>query len=391
MVDADESATSAMRREIEHGLACAARFHYADAATHFALAREQSPSTETPLIVALDAFMECHARYWHLQQLLHEASHRFAVAHAEQQARLTDLQAVLSAMQSNREEVAAMQYPVEHSASLSARPPISQPTSNVASVLPGLAFTCFGRFVVWRAGEQIELCSNRNGQAILRYLVAHPRHSATMDVLMEALWPEDAADVARHKLHVAISALRCALNSGYKCPKGAGYLQCENGLYQLNPAVPIQIDAEEFVALYRSGQRTGGDAASDRYEAACKLYTGPFLPEDLYADWSLIQREQLAQMHLAMCGALAAHQLAHGRYDEAARWATRILEEDRCDETAHRQLMRAYAAANRRADALRQYQRCEHILADELGVQPMAETTALFYAILRGEPLPDPS
>jgi len=37
------------------------------------------------------------------------------------------------------------------------------------------------------------------------------------------------------------------------------------------------------------------------------------------------------------------------------------------------------------------YKKCERVLADELGVQPMAETTALFYAILHGEPLPDPS
>jgi DNA-binding SARP family transcriptional activator len=42
----------------------------------------------------------------------------------------------------------------------------------------------------------------------------------------------------------------------------------------------------------------------------------------------------------------------------------------------------------RRNEALRHYQRCEQVLQAELSVQPMPETTALFYAILRGEPLP---
>jgi DNA-binding SARP family transcriptional activator len=89
-----------------------------------------------------------------------------------------------------------------------------------------------------------------------------------------------------------------------------------------------------------------------------------------------------------MCNTLAAHYLAEEHYDEAARWARCVLEENRCDETAYRQLMRAYAGQGRRSEALRQYQRCEHVLGEELGVQPMPETTAVFQAILHGESLP---
>jgi LuxR family maltose regulon positive regulatory protein len=48
--------------------------------------------------------------------------------------------------------------------------------------------------------------------------------------------------------------------------------------------------------------------------------------------------------------------------------------------------MRTYAAEGRRGEALRQYQHCEQVLQSELGVAPMAETTDLFYTLLRGEP-----
>ena len=72
-------------------------------------------------------------------------------------------------------------------------------------------------------------------------------------------------------------------------------------------------------------------------------------------------------------------------YPAAAQWATAMLEEDRCNEAAYRQLMRAYAGEGRRAEALRQYQRCEQVLQAELGVTPMPETTAVFYAVLKGE------
>jgi DNA-binding SARP family transcriptional activator len=48
--------------------------------------------------------------------------------------------------------------------------------------------------------------------------------------------------------------------------------------------------------------------------------------------------------------------------------------------------MCSYAAEGCRSEALRLYQRCEQMLAEELGVPPLPETTALFYAILHGEP-----
>src|SRR5205085_7533433 len=74
-----------------------------------------------------------------------------------------------------------------------------------------LRIVCFGRFEVWRQHERVELCRNRNGQAIMRYLAGHARHRETVDALADAFWPDDEPDVARHKLQVAVSALRHSL------------------------------------------------------------------------------------------------------------------------------------------------------------------------------------
>lgn len=205
------------------------------------------------------------------------------------------------------------------------------------------------------------------------------------------MWPEDDGDTARHKLHVAVSVLRQALNHAFACPKGGGYLLCQDGMYLLNPALTVTTDVEEFLTLYEAGrraqqesERTRRDAMVRHYEGACRLYTGPFLQENIYADWSLIQRERLALSHLTMCEALADHYAEAGCHDDAIEWAATILAENRCDEAAHRGLMRAYAASGRRNEAVRQYQRCERVLAEEIGVQPMPETTALFHAIVQG-------
>ena len=297
---------------------------------------------------------------------------RVVLAAAELQARLDELRATLGSPMAG--DVAP---PVPGDAGSSGVAAFLAARPAGVPALPPLRITCFGRFEVWRGGEQVDLCQNRNGQAVLRYLIASPRRRASMDVLMEALWPEDEPGVARHKLHVAVSALRRALNNGFDCPKGSGYLLYDGGTYRLNPAVEVTVDADELMALFRAGQRASGAETVPYYEAACALYRGPFLPDDVYADWSAMRAEQLEQAYLAMCASLAGHCLEAGRYDAAVGWASACLEGNRCDEAAYRLLMRAHAAAGRRAEAMRQYRRCERVLADELGVQPLPETTAL--------------
>ena len=51
-----------------------------------------------------------------------------------------------------------------------------------------------------------------------------------------------------------------------------------------------------------------------------------------------------------------------------------ILKANRCDETAHRLLITIYAAQGQRSEALQQFQHCELILREELGVEPQLAT-----------------
>lgn len=334
----------------------------------------------TPRRQVVDAttFLRAHRALGEVSQLLDVAS-------SDLQTRLRDLQSLLARAVADAERGGdnAGVPPEPTPADEADRPARSAGERS----LPALSILCFGRFEVRRDHCPVALCHNRNGQAVLRYLVAQPRHRATMDALMEALWPDDTPEAARHKLHVASSALRRALNAGYVARKEAGYLLCEDGAYALNPAVGLRVDAEEFLSAYRAGRRAERDGCSPvgHYEAACRLYTGPFLVEDLYADWAVVRREQLTQAHLKMCAALAAHELHAGRYDLAAEWAAIILDENACDEAAYRQLILAHAAAGRRGVAVQQFRRCERVLKEELGVPPMAETKAVFDVVRRGE------
>jgi len=371
--------------QIELGLQCARQGLYDDAIVHFALACQQLPDSHARLANTMNAFIKGHEGYWQAQAALHEASQSFAMASIEQRDRLEVLEELLSkeGAPDNGSRPADDQ---SLALGTDARPP--RLTMSTDGTLPGLRISCLGVFEVHRSQERIPPCHNRSGQTILRYLAAHGRHRETSDVLMDVLWPDDRPEVARHKLHCATSALRQTLNGSCATQKGAGYLVHEDGVYGLTSSATIEIDADEVLAGYAAGQRVGGEDAVPHYEMACRLYTGPFLPEDVYADWSQVRREQLTQAYLSMCTALADHHQRTGNFETASTWALRILEQNRCDESAYQQLMRAYASEGRRSESIRQYRRCESVLREDLGVRPMPETRGLFERILRGEVLP---
>jgi DNA-binding SARP family transcriptional activator len=182
-----------------------------------------------------------------------------------------------------------------------------------------------------------------------------------------------------------MSALRRSLTHSCKGKAGYGYIICKNRKYYLGPANAIHTDVDDFLQFYQLGQQKC-EAREAFYEKACSLYTGSFLVEDLYADWSFLQRERLSQIYLTMCGVLTEHYLQIKSYEDATKWANAILKENRYDETAYRQLMQIYAAQGRRSEALQQYHRCEQLLREELGISPLPETMLALHSLLTEEP-----
>jgi ABC-type oligopeptide transport system substrate-binding subunit/tetratricopeptide (TPR) repeat protein len=74
-----------------------------------------------------------------------------------------------------------------------------------------------------------------------------------------------------------------------------------------------------------------------------------------------------------------------GDHARALATARRLLLHDSLREDAHRLAMRSLCRLGQRNAALDQYRSCRELVARELSVEPMPETTALYDAILRGE------
>ncbi|MFW8745595.1 BTAD domain-containing putative transcriptional regulator, partial [Mesorhizobium japonicum] len=80
-------------------------------------------------------------------------------------------------------------------------------------------------------------------------------------------------------------------------------------------------------------------------------------------------------------GAEAA--LALGRTASAAAAARELVERNPLDERAHRILIRSLAVAGDRAGAIRAFEDCRSVLAEQLGMDPAPETAAVYLEVLR--------
>jgi pentatricopeptide repeat protein len=140
----------------------------------------------------------------------------------------------------------------------------------------------------------------------------------------------------------------------------------EEGYYRLCSGVRVITDVDEFDSHYEEGRRLGKEGrteeAAAEYEKAIALYRGEYLVEDLYEDWTMVERERLSNAYMDMLGRLTEHYMEADQPQEGIRSCYSILEKDRCHEESYRMLMRCYARLGLWERALRQYRLCERVL-----------------------------
>ena len=95
------------------------------------------------------------------------------------------------------------------------------------------------------------------------------------------------------------------------------------------------------------------------------IYAGDFLEEDRYEDWATDLREQARE---AYASALRTRARETRDNDEAVRTYLRLLEHDRWDASAHRELIARLDGAGRHGEAIRRRRTYIRAMA-EIGVQ----------------------
>jgi len=228
----------------------------------------------------------------------------------------------------------------------------------------------------------------RAARTLLLLLLATPGHRLPRDRVLDLLWPETPPAAAVNALGVALHALRRVLEPDLRAGRASAYVETAGDTVALRAESAAWVDADAFEAtLVRAAMAPPAERPALLREALT-LYGGDFLSDEPEADWSLAQRERLRRAWRGAVVDLAEHDLASSHPLAAVPALERLVAADPCDEATHRALMRSYAAAGRRFEALGQFERCAKTLRDELGTEPEVETTALAAEIRAAAPVP---
>lgn len=229
-------------------------------------------------------------------------------------------------------------------------------------------------------GQPVPGLVSHKAQALLFYLAVTGQPSSR-ERLAGLLWADLDEERARGSLRVALTKLRPLLND---------HLQVRRHSLAFNRDSRYTLD----VALFEENLQRPQPTLAQLAEAAA-LYRGEFLEDfnlrdaPLFDEWVVAQRERLRQMALRALYRLAAYHTQQREYQAGIKYLNRLLALEPWLEEAHRELMRLFTLTGQRSIALKQYELCRQMLADELGIEPAAETTALYEQILAGELEPD--
>ena len=213
-------------------------------------------------------------------------------------------------------------------------------------------------------------------QNLLAYLLLHQENPQPRRQIAFAFWPETNEKQALTNLRQLFHHLR------NNFLEHASYIASTNRTLQWEPQAAFRLDVDDFASCLTEAQNSDSlEQRSTLLEEAVGLYQGPLFP-DCYDEWILPIREGLHQQFIDALTQLIQLTEEAGKFTKAIGFAQRLLQHDPLHESAHRQLMQLYLQHGDRAAAMRIYHDCATLLRNELGVEPSAETAAVYDRLL---------
>ncbi len=212
--------------------------------------------------------------------------------------------------------------------------------------------------------------------ALLAYLSCGPDH-CTREALARLLWPEIDLTAGLANLRKTLSILRNAI--------GSDFISADFEAISLRLS-GVSIDVRDFRTAATNSIR---HLNVEETEHAINLYGGHFLDGFLLHDcpdfdnWQFRQQESLRTIATELMDSITKDLMNSGELSRASDFAQKWLEIDEWDERAQRTAMRIYASSGQKGAALRQYNRCIKLFAEE-GLEPDLKTLAMRVQIAKG-------
>jgi DNA-binding SARP family transcriptional activator len=220
----------------------------------------------------------------------------------------------------------------------------------------------------------------RSDRAVLVHLTLSEARAVSVDLLIDALWPEEPPAGARNALQVKVSRLRNLLGAQ------AHRLTYAQGAYRLQVSQD-DTDVGRFAASVERGEaalreKKYADALAE-LECGLQAWQGTPLAEFAHHPRVVAARSRLAELYTT---ALEAH--AEARLTDPVTRTTAIadlrslLEREPLRPRARRALMWGLELGGRRAEALAIYDAGRRLFSQTTGLEPPVELRAAFERLL---------
>lgn len=239
-------------------------------------------------------------------------------------------------------------------------------------VMAVIGIKLLGGFEVALGRGGVARLPTKKAQALLAYLAMPAGGRVGREDAAALLWGDGYEPSARNNLRQTLFVLRKALG------RAATVLEVDATTMKLH--ADAAVDVAEFERDIVSEEQEVLGAAIARYRG--DFLSGLAVDEPAFEDWLIGHRERLRALMRDGLARLVEQDALDGNVPRALKAASRGLALDPLDESMHRAMMRVHAAAGHPGAALRQYQICVDALQRELGVEPAAETRALYRKLL---------
>ena len=186
--------------------------------------------------------------------------------------------------------------------------------------------------------------------------------------ILTALWPE-FDEQTNQTFHSTLHQLRKVLGESSIVFRAGGYRLDLAARYGGRVFYDVKAFQGYHLAAEQSLARQDEASARAALLKMVALYRGDY-GRPFYNDWCRLRRDELRAAYLEARRQLAELAWRAQAWGESAGHWRHMLLLDNCLEEAHCGLMRCYLRQGKRGAALRQYQSCQKILQQELGIQP---------------------
>jgi DNA-binding SARP family transcriptional activator len=238
----------------------------------------------------------------------------------------------------------------------------------------GTTICLFGAFPIRVDGQPWHLGISGTTEQLFQYLLVNLGRESRREYLADLFWRGSTAERQRSALNSAIWRIKRQLRD----VEGVD-LHCDGPAVFLQIDASVGMDARELTEIVHS--LAPGDDLSEavaiRLRHALDACDAPFM-DGVTSDWVLTERERLFNLQIRGL-TLLMHWLGQQRkYEDALEIGRRLLAADPARESAQCEVMWLYMLNGQRAQAIRQYQLFRAWLREELDIEPMPETKALY-------------